>query len=87
MQPGKSFQGELSIPDTLRIGKNRERPLMTLLIGNQFGGLGERDDGHGDAAPVEFMFKRLHLAEVGLARQSGEVLEKDQEQKFFKILG
>ena len=60
---------------------------MMLVIGNELGGLGERNDGHGDTAPVEFMFQRLHLAEVGLARQSGEVPEKDQEQKVFAILG
>jgi hypothetical protein len=33
------------------------------------------------------MFEGLHLAEVGLARQSGEVPEKDQKHIVFEILG
>ena len=30
---------------------------MVFLVGNQLGGLGERDDGYGDTAPVELMFE------------------------------
>jgi hypothetical protein len=87
VKPRKPFQGELSIPNPLGIGKDRERPLMMFLIGNQFGRLGERNNGYGDAAPVKFIFERFHLAEVGLARQSGEVPEKDEEQILIEISG
>jgi hypothetical protein len=47
------------------------------LIENEPCRFGERDNSDGDAAPVEFTFYCLHLAEVRLARQSCEVPEKD----------
>jgi hypothetical protein len=50
------------------------------LILNEPEGLGERDGRNRDSAPVELELDILHLAEVGLARQSGEMAEKDQKQ-------
>lgn len=48
--------------------------------------LSEGDHNHCDAAPVELGLEFFHLAEVGLARQSGEMAEKDQEQMLLKVI-
>ena len=55
VKPRKPFQGEFSIRNTLGIGKNSKRPLMVLLIGNQLGRLGERNNSYGDATLVKFI--------------------------------
>jgi hypothetical protein len=47
------------------------------LVGNQLGRLGKGYHNDSNAAPVKFIFERLHLDEVGLARQSGKMPEKN----------
>lgn len=59
---------------------------MKVLVVNEFGRLGEGDHNHRDTAPVELGFKFFHLAEVGLARQSGKMAKKDQEQVLLKMI-
>ena len=50
---------------------------MMLLIWRQPVGLGKRNDDDPDTAPIELILGCFHLAEVMLARQSGEVPEKN----------
>jgi hypothetical protein len=47
-------------------------------------GKGDDDDGHSPL--IEFTFDRFHLAEMMLARQSGEVPEKNEQRIFLKII-
>ena len=49
--------------------------------------LGKRNHEHGHTAPVEFGFSFRHLAEVRLARQSGEVAEKNQQRAIADAIG
>lgn len=79
-KPGEPGQINRSIGLALRIGEHGKRPLVMFLILDESEGLGERDDRNRDAAPIEFGLEFFHLAEVSLARQSGEMAEKDQKQ-------
>ena len=76
----KTLQRKCTISLALRIGENREGPVPLFLIGGESARLGERNHEHRDAALVEFGFSFGHLTEVRLARQSGEVTEKDQQR-------
>ena len=59
---------------------------MVLLILRKPLGFGEGDHDDRNPAGFESIFCRFHLAEVGLARQSGEVPEKDQQKVIMKAL-
>ena len=76
--PGKPFQPEHMIGLTLRIGENREAPLMMFLVANQYRRLGKRYHGDLDAAPVKFLFECVNLDEVSLTGQSSQMAVKDQ---------
>jgi hypothetical protein len=65
------------ICNPLGIGEHGEGPAMMLLIWRQPVGLGKRNDDDPDTAPIELILGCFHLAEVMLARQSGEVPEKN----------
>lgn len=80
LKPGKAFQSESAIGLALRIGENREGPVPLFLIGRESARLGKRNHEHRHAALVEFGFRFRHLNEVRLARQSGEMTEKDQQR-------
>ena len=61
---------------------------MSLLIMDELCRLGERNHDDVDTAPVEFYFMVCHLAEMSLARQSGEVSKEDQQQTgILKLIG
>lgn len=83
--PGKPFQPKRVIGLALRIGENREAPLVMFLVANQHCRLRKRHDDDFDVAPVEFLFECVDLDEVSLAGQSGQVAVKDQQQPFAKI--
>jgi hypothetical protein len=58
------------------------------LIMDELCRLGERNYDDADTAPVEFYFMVCHLAEMSLARQSGEVSKEDQQQTgMLKLIG
>ena len=59
---------------------------MVLLILRKPFEFGEGDHDDRNPAGIELIFNRFHLAEVGLARQSGEVPEKDQQKVIMKAL-
>ena len=59
---------------------------MVLLILRQPLRFGEGDHDDRNPAGFETIFERPHLAEVGLARQSSEVSEKDQQKVIMKVL-
>ena len=82
--PGKPFQPEGLIGFALRIGKNREAPLVMFVVANQHRRLGKRHDDDLDVAPVEFLFECVNLDEVSLAGQSGQMTVKNQQQRFAK---
>jgi hypothetical protein len=86
-RPGKAFQNEGAISLALRIGEKREGPAPFFLIGCKHLRLGERNHQHRDTAPVEFGFSFRHLAEVRLARQSGQVAEKNQQRVIADAIG
>ena len=76
----KALQRKGTISLALRISENGEGPVPLFLIGRESTRLGKRNHQHRYAAPVEFGFRFRHLTEVCLARQSGEVTEKDQQR-------
>jgi hypothetical protein len=84
LKPRESLQVECVIRFPFRVGKNSERPLMLLLVANQLGRLGKRHDDNHNPTPREFRPERIHLAEVSLTGQSGEMPEKDYEQMLLK---
>lgn len=60
---------------------------MVLLILRKPLRFGEGDHYDRNPAGFELISGCLHLAEVGLAWQSGEVPEKDQQKEIMKTLG
>lgn len=86
-KPGKAFQSEGAISLALRISEKREGPTPFFLIRRERLRLGKRNHEHGHTAPVEFGFSFRHLAEVRLARQSGEVAEKNQQRAIADAIG
>ena len=82
--PGKPLQPERLIGLALRIGKNREAPLVMFVVANQHRRLRKRHDDDLDVAPVEFLFECVNLDEVSLAGQSGQMTVKNQQQRFAK---
>ena len=82
--PGKPLQPERLIGFAFRIGKNGEVPLVVFLVVNQRCRLGKRYHNDLDVAPVEFSFKCVHLDEVSLTGQSGQMTVKNQQQPFAK---
>jgi hypothetical protein len=86
LRPREAFQAECSIGYPLGVCKNSEWPLMLFLVMNQLGRVGKRNHDDRNVAPVEFYFKRFHLAEVSLASQSSEMPEKDQEYALLKVI-
>ncbi len=87
LPPGKTLQREGAISLAPRIGKERERPSVHCPIRSQRARLGERNRDDRKAAPVEFGLGSRHLAEVRLARQSGQVAEKDQQRAICDLIG
>ena len=71
----------------LRIGQDGKRPAVLFLVMEQPIRLGEGYDHNRNAPPLELRFACLHLAEVSLTRQSGQVPEQDQQQAVMKVIG
>lgn len=86
-EPGESFQIKSTVGFALRVDENGKRPSMQLLVTNQLRRLGERHHYDRNPAPIELGLSFFHLAEVSLARQSGEMAQKDQQQMFLKKIG
>jgi hypothetical protein len=59
---------------------------MLRLIRRKPSWFGEGDHDDRNPARLELIFECPHLAEVGLARQSGEMSEKDQQKVIMKAL-
>ena len=59
---------------------------MLRLIRREPPWFGEGDHDDRNPARLEMIFECPHLAEVGLARQSGEVPEKDQQKVMMKAI-
>ena len=59
---------------------------MLRLIVRKPSGLGEGDRDDRNPARLEMIFECHHLAEMGLAGQSGEVPEKDQQKVIVKVI-
>jgi hypothetical protein len=70
----------------LWIGQDRERPLMIFLVANELRRLCERDHNDGKTTALKFGLHGHHLAEVILARQSGQVPEKNQQSVAVKMV-
>ena len=87
LKPRKPLQRKSVIGGPLWIGEYDKRPLMVLLIERKPLRLGEGDHDDRNPAGFELIFGRFHLAEVGLARQSGEMSKKDQQKVMMKALG
>jgi len=60
---------------------------MKLLIMHEPGRLCEGHHGDGDPAPLELAKMFLHLAEMRLAGQSGQVAQKNHQEIVAKLLG
>ena len=86
LKPRKSVQRERVIGGPFWVGENNKRPLMVLLILRKPLGFGEGDHDDRNPAQLEMILDCPHLAEVGLARQSGEMSEKDQQKVIMKAL-
>ena len=83
----KAFQTEGAIRFAPWIGKKFEGPAASFLIGCEGARLGKGNHEDRDTAPVEFRFSFHHLAEVRLARQSGEVAEENQQRAIGNAFG
>jgi hypothetical protein len=59
---------------------------MAFLIARELCRLRERNDYDRKAPAIEFRLERGHLAEVLLARQSGQMPEKDQQSIINEVL-
>jgi hypothetical protein len=59
---------------------------MVFLIAGECRRFGERDNDNRNSAPIEFSFGRCHLAEMMLARESGQMAKKDEQGVFLKIV-
>ena len=59
---------------------------MLRLIRRKPSWFGEGDHDDRNLARLETIFECPHLAEVGLARQSGEMSQKDQQKVMMKAL-
>jgi len=70
---------------TVRISQKQKRPLVMLLISNEPLRLCERDDYDSDSVFFELIFDRLHLSEVFLAGQSGQMPKKDQKRQISHV--
>ncbi len=77
MKQRKSFQRERLVRNSIGIGENHEWPLMVFLVADELRGFRERNDDNRNAAPIEFSFGRCHLAEMILARKSGEMSQEN----------
>ena len=84
-KPGQTAKSERLISLALRIGEDRKRPAVPLLIVDQPRRLGKRHDSDPDPPTVELIFQGAHLAEVSLAWQSSQVPKKDQQQVALKV--
>ena len=60
---------------------------MVLLISGKPVGIRKRNDGDRNPARLKTILECPHLAEMGLAGQSGEVAEKDQQKIIVKAIG
>ena len=60
---------------------------MLRLIMRKPSWFGEGDHDDRNPARAEMIFECRHLAEVGLARQSGEMPDKDQQKVIVKAIG
>ena len=58
---------------------------MLLLIVDQLCRIGERNRDDGNAASLKLTLSSLHLAEVGLAWESSQMPQKDQQNALVKI--
>ena len=59
---------------------------MMFLVETKLRRFGEGNDDNRDAAAVEFTFQGLHLAEVLLARESGQVPEKNEQSVVLEVI-
>ena len=82
--PRKPLQPERLIGFALRVGKNGEVPLVVFLVVNQRCRIRKRYHNDFDVAPVEFPIECVHLDEVSLTGQSGQMTVKNQQQPLAK---
>jgi hypothetical protein len=68
------------------IGQQDERPALNSLIAGEPLRRRERNDRDRDAASIEALLRLLHLPEVLLAGESGEMAQEDDEQETARVL-
>lgn len=80
------LQTEAAVSLTGGIGKQDERPLLKALVSEQKARLGERDHDDRHARRVKLPFHFLHLPEVLLASESGQVAEKNEKTQVVQMI-
>ena len=59
---------------------------MSLLVFMELRRLDKRNRQDADTTPIEFGFMGTHLAEMSLARKSGEMTKKNQQKIIVEIM-
>ena len=72
-EPAGAFESECAIREPLGIAHNRDMPACAREIKRQHFGLCLRDNENGTACCRELLAGSVHLAEVGIAGDSGEM--------------
>jgi len=80
-EPRGPFEAERAVRGPVRVSRERHAPAGPGRVPRERLGLRLRHDEYGAARGREPVAGGVHLAEVGVARDSGEVAEEDEEEE------
>lgn len=85
-KPWQPLQTEVTVRGPVGIGQHNEWPPMNSLVVGQPLWLRERDDHDGRSLFFQLLLGCLHLPEVLLTGESGQVAKKNQQQEVTRML-